>query len=477
MEKVPDIKDTVNSWSELAERSLSSGTSWNDLAELDDYGAFERERNREKLYERVIDMTTVEAGKLREDFVSGIYLFHGAKVEQIEKILKSGELLNAGELYDRMLSAKRSELEAEGKSKEEIQSELKRISFARNSGQEGISWSVNGIDALPGTRGHLAGFVAAPEDVLSDNKLVMPSRPAPYELLQVSDELETKAFFEIKKQNDVWGYKQASMFETASVDSGLMRLIMAAKYERENPGIGEDDFKRKLFHPLLLSFVERGGVSAEELRTKYKMHENGDVELVPDLHQQKFDENYIPPAAVWMQAMIDKGMFNNTSCDGMNVMELVQRSFEDEKLPNYMLYWAREQGKKYEERYEAELDKAQGVALPIEKMYLVASHHDLDGWIDKMLEARHLPKGILLYDDEKVVKENFAQAELGDHGELADEIGRVVGADEDFWQDRMGVNIDTAPRAGHMGQVLADQAVRHDLEVKLINGRVAVTRV
>jgi len=466
---------------EEAPKAKNTNSGWDELAGLDDFEDFrensERERNRERLLGNVIDMTTAEAGILKDKFEGGMYLFHGARVEQVRQILQSGELMNAGELYERMLAKRRSELEAAGKDEGEIQDELKKVFFARNSGQEGISWSANGIDALPGTRGHLAGFVAAPEDVLGDDKLVVPSRPAPYELLQVSDGVETEKFFEAKKQSDVWGYKQVSLAETASVDSGLMRLIIAAKYEREHDENEDTEFGRALRRSLLKSFAERGGLPADELRKRYKLHEDGSVELEPDLHQQRFDENYLPPAAIWMQAMIDKGMFTGTSCEGLDVAELVKRSFEDEKLPNYMLYWAREQGKKHTEKYEAELEKAQGIALSIEQMYFVTSHRDLDGWVNVMLESGHLPKGILLYDDDKVVKENFAQAELGDHEELASEIGRTVGADEAFWTSEMGMDLKTAPRAGHMGQVLADMAVRHDLGVKLENGRAVVTNV
>lgn len=88
-----------------------------------------------------------------------------------------------------------------------------------------------------------------------------------------------------------------------------------------------------------------------------------------------------------------------------------------------------------------------------------------------------MPRGILLYDDEKIVKENFASDEKGDHEEMTAEIGRVVGADKEFWSAKMGMDIANIARAGSKGQVLKDSEVDHDIEVKMVNGELGISKI
>ena len=204
-------------------------------------------RSIEELREHVTDMTTAREGALSPEFESGTYLFHSATVEDVKSIFESGEILNAGEIYERKRAAVREKMMADGRSEEEIEKALDGMSIRRNTGQEGISWSVNGIDAMPGTRGRIAGFVAAPESILGDDKLVIPSRPAPYELLQVSSNVNTKELFETKKQREVWGCGNSPFGEMATVDSGLMQFSMNMEYS----DLFQDSCLKK--------FGERGG--------------------------------------------------------------------------------------------------------------------------------------------------------------------------------------------------------------------------
>lgn len=419
----------------------------------------------ELLRDTAIDMVDCAEGELASDFPHGVYLYHGAKVEQIEEIFESGAIMNAGAVYETKLNLKRNELREAGKSEEEIEAELKKVWITHNSGQEGISWSANGIDALPGTRGHIAGFLAAPEVVLGENKLVIPSRPAPYELLQISDGIDTEKFFEAKKQYEVWGYRNVSLDEMASVDSGLVFLILAR---------GDKGKEESYFKSLLSEFAQRGGLSAEELRKHYEVAADGRVKIDDTLHQQKYNEQYLPPAAVWMQYMVDAGMFNGTEAEGLDVNGLIEMAAEREDLTKYMLYHAREQGKRYADGYEAKLDESGDVVTPVEKMYLVTSHHDLEHWLEVIKRTGHRPRGILFYDDEKVVRENFAQKEHGDHAELAKEIGHAVGVDGDFWPEKMGLDVEGASRTGTQGQVLVEDVVDRSKEVRVVGGELVI---
>lgn len=431
---------------------------------------FDVVRSVEKLRERVVDMTTAQEGVLASDFKSGTYLFHSATVEGIEGIFESGEILNAGEIYERKLAAKREEMMMSGRSQEEIEKELKGVMVRRNSGQEGISWSVNGIDAMPGTRGKIAGFVAAPELTLGEDKLVIPSRPAPYELLQVSSSVDTRELFEAKKQYEVWGYKNFTLGESATVESGLMRLKI-------NIDHGDEPDKYGFYSSCIKKFVERGGLSADELRRHFEITEDNHIRIDEDLHQQKFDEKYIPPAAVFVQAMIDQGKFDGSILEKKNVVEIFDACNDHTKVLSFLLSQARQEGKLYADAYADELNKAKKVSAKVEDMYFVTSHKDLDSWLKVMEKTGHLPRGILLYDDEKVVKENFASDEKGDHEELSEEIGRVVGVDGEFWSKKIGLDVENMARTGTKGQVLKDSELTHDVEVRIINGELKIARI
>lgn len=133
-------------------------------------------------------------------------MYHGSTVERLEKILQTGGIKNGVAL---------------------LEDDPNINAFDLNSGFEGVSWSLDAIDALPGTRGHIAGFLAAPEDILaSDEQLVIPSRPAPYEVLQVKGEIGAEELYQLKNQYETWGDGSASLGEKNSVHGNLMRMLM-----------------------------------------------------------------------------------------------------------------------------------------------------------------------------------------------------------------------------------------------------------
>ncbi len=470
-EMAPKSNDSGNNkWEILEQESADSEQSyesgWDSLANYE-----------QPPHVEIIDMTKIPEGKLSSDFSSGVYLFHGARTANLKEIFSSGAIMNAGALYEQNKENLRSQLESEGKSEEEIEKALNGMGVIRNSGQEGISWSSNGIDALPGETGHIAGFVAAPELVLGDNKLVVPSRPAPYELLQVSGNIDGREFFEAKKQFEVWGYKEAPISEKASIDSGLMYLYQD-NAEAKKPESERNQFLKR---SLLGEFAEKGGLPADELRKHFQITEDGHVRLDEQLHQQKFNENYLPPAAVWLQAMVDKGMFKSdnfkntplegSDFEGMDVSEIIKETRNNDSLLFYTLFHARKESEKYLKEYDEELEKAKPVKATVESMYFVTNKKDLSMWMDEIEKSGHYPKGILLYDDKKVVNPNFASVERGDHAELANEIGRAVGADGDFWQREMGMDVVNLPRAGSRDQALREDAVKFDTEIKAVDGK------
>lgn len=420
------------------------------------------EGRKEKLIENAIEL---KGADLSKDFPSGNYLFHGSDVRHLSEIIPSGSLMNALAVSDFKHAEKVKKAEAEGKNPDDIPDEI----VSANSGAEGISWSMNGIDALPGTPGHLAGFLASPESALAatGDQLVIPSRPAPYEVLQVSPDVNAEAFFEAKKQVEVWGDRSAHFGDMASVDTNLIFLGM-------NGDFAESQMR---------TFLDNGGRPAEELRAHYSVDENDKITLDEQLHQQKSDENLIPPGAVYLQSLIDRGKLKDLfeaakvtdSPDSYDVNSLIERLKTDAELRTATIREARKESNEYLERYEKEFDAAKSIEIPLSEMYFVSSHADLPAWAEMFARSGVEPKGIVLYDDPRVILPNFASAYKGNHDELTREIGDAVKVDGDFWNREFGMDVENMERAGSQGQVLREADVRHDKEIRMVDGKLAIT--
>lgn len=401
-------------------------------------GLTEEEKARvEMLREKVIDLTEVEPGALSEAFPSGNYLFHGSSVERIEKIFATGGLKNGVAL---------------------VEDDPEVSALKMNSGFEGISWSMDEIDALPGTRGHIAGFLAAPEDVLgSEEKLVIPSRPAPYEVLQVSETLKPEQFYRLKNQCETWGDGSASMGEKNNVDSNLMWMLM---YQEGHKFFGGST-----------AYKYDGDKSAEAMRQYFKFDENGKVVWDDDVYQK----SEVPPALPWFQSLIDSGRLARNGYEDLDSVDgVLERAKAEPDFIKALLATVRADTKPLHDEYAKMLDDAGAIRICPEGMYFVASHGDLESWLKMMARTGVEPKGILLYDDTQVVMENFANKYEGNHKELSTEIGRAIGVDENFWQKAMRMNPDEMSRSGSVGQVLLESEVEHDRSIQMIDEKLQV---
>lgn len=393
----------------------------------------------ESLREKVVDLTEVAPGALAEEFPSGKYLYHGSTVSKIEKIFKTGGLKNGVALL-------------------EDDPEVSAMSL--NSGFEGISWSMNGIDALPGTRGHMAGFLSAPENLLGDTRLVIPSRPAPYEVLQVGKKINPKELYVMKNQLETWGDGSISFGEKNNVDSNLMWMLMYKEGDKFAGNSTVYNFK--------------GDMSETALQKYYTLDDQGNLTWDEDLYQK----SEVPPALPWIQSLIDRDIFTKNGFEGLdNVQEVLDYAKTDGDFIRSLIATERTVAKPLDEQYGKMLDDASAVRVSIDKMYFVASHQDLEDWLKVMARTGVEPKGILLYDDDQVVMENFASRFEGNHKELSREIGRAVDVDDSFWKNEMGLDPESTPRSGYRGQVLLESAVRRDKAIQLgNNGRLEVVQ-
>jgi len=397
----------------------------------------EEERRVEELRDRVIDMPAVAPGILAEEFPSGNYLYHGSTVPRLEKIFQTGSLKNGVALA-------------------EDDPEVSALNM--NSGFEGVSWSMNQIDALPGSTGHVAGFLSAPENLLDDTCLVVPSRPAPYEVLQVSKGINPQELYALKNQLETWGDGGVSLGEKNNVDSNLMRMLMCKE--------GSDFLGQSLVYDYT------GDLSADELRKYYTIDNNGKMTWDSDIYQK----SEVPPALPWMQMLIDRKVFANNGYAALDSVEkVVDYAKNNQDFIRILLATERETVKSLNERYGKMLDDAEAVRIWVDQMYFVTSHADLDDWLKVMARTGANPKGILLYDDDQVVLENFASQYEGNHKELSRIIGRTVDVNDDFWRNEMGMDPENIPRSGHRGQVLLESAVKRDKVIQLNNeGKIEV---
>lgn len=391
----------------------------------------------EELREKVVDLTELETGALAVGFPSGNYLFHGSSVGKLEKIFATDGLKN-------------------GVALKEDDPEVSALNL--NSGFEGISWSMDEIDALPGTRGHIAGFLAAPEDILEDSeKLVIPSRPAPYEVLQVNKAIEPEKFYRLKNQCETWGDGSASMGERNNVDSNIMWMLM---YKEGDNFFGSSTV-----------YNYDGDKSAEAMRKYFEFNSDGKVVWGDDVYQKM----EVPPALPWFQVLIDSGRLARNGYEGLDTVDKVlERTKAEPDFVRALLATVRADAKPLHDAYAEMLDDASAVRVRPEEMYFVTSHADLEDWLRVMARTGVNPKGILLYDDEQVVLENFANKYEGNHGELSEEIGRAIGVRKDFWREEMEMDPEAMSRSGSVGQVLLESEVKRGRSIELIDGKLEV---
>ena len=143
--------------------------------------------------------------RLKRSFPSGTFLFHSAKSSNIVKILQAGSLMNAAS--------------------------IDAVSRDSNGGSEGISWSLNDIEAMPATRYHIAGFVAAPEKILkSSTQLAVPDSAAPFEVVQLSQQIDATDFYDrYARARSLEEQYRAAKEARSPEERLLMERIMAQK--------------------------------------------------------------------------------------------------------------------------------------------------------------------------------------------------------------------------------------------------------
>lgn len=401
----------------------------------------------DELLERTVDITTItqdELGTLSADFPSGNFLYHGTGTEQLVRILDTGELASTKALKQQEDEAAR----AEGRDTGIVR---------HNSGYEGVSWSMNDIDALPGDRYHLAGFVAAPEAVLGgDTQLAVPSRPSPNEVILIDGKINAKEYYSAKTQLELY-----KAYERNSVLRGLIDRVT------EDSADGPSKLEKLLPRLQVEAFIKT-------LRDNFTVSDTGTIALSPELLSTTDEDAEIPVAAVWLQGLVDAGRLKGTDFEGMSTSEVIagisRKNIEQLYTQLYV----------DTDVYEAISKIEEGVvAVPVEQMYFVAPRKDAETWLKVMARSQHKPAGILLYDDKKIRLENFASLHRGDHTELTAELQSAIKPDnEDYidYAEVLGTQFSDDMRTGYKHQVIAEKHLASRGAIKKVNGKLICTR-
>lgn len=383
---------------------------------------------------------------LRDEFPGGNYLYHGTAVEQVAEILEAGNLVNRAALIE----------QEKARQKREPGTEKKIIANA--SGYEGISWNFNQIGAMPGDRNHLVGFLGSPNKILTEQtQLAVPSRPAPHELILIDGDIDSRHFYETKTQQEL--LQNFGFGESNSVLSNLI-VFSIFKENGSKPSSVIDD-------PMLHEFVQTKNkeIPAEELRRHYTVLDNGLINFLPDLLQQRV----VPVAAVYLQALIDTGRIKNVA--GLENMATVREAIEriDDESYKSLLKEVRREKIFLEDSVKAEDDKVKPFAIKTSELYLVVSDSDLPNWLRVLARCPTEPKGILVYDHKKIRLEHFATLHHGDIDALGEELRKAIPVSEghvDYEVAVLGEPITLEKMTGHKKHVIAEKYLTHRKAIK-----------
>ena len=354
--------------------------------------------------DRVVDVTDTSdyaRETVRRQFPSGTFLFHGSTTGRIVKILQSGYLMNAHALGGK------SDLED-------------------NGGEEGISWSIGDIEAIPSTRHHMAGFIASPEKILGETtQLAVPDKPAPYEVVQLSRNIDAKEYYDT--------YTQARLLE--GVYDALCLLSDVDEPERADMLEGAMDLD-------IDEYVERDGKGGLRLsrKTSRLMNEQGGAML----------------AKLWLEAT----QVDTTDWDALEgVMDDLER-----RIMN-----AADSIEKY-------VNDANDVRIPVDKLTLVVPRKDIKAWMRVLVRCGTKPAFVITYDSATVQLEDFVSKHRGDGRELARQLRGVIGETPDTitYQNLIGAEFTDKMRAVEHKHLIDAEYLGDTKRVEMNQGRLEV---
>ena len=406
--------------------------------------------------------------EIERDFPAGNFLFHGASTDACIKILTSGKLMDSNAVA------------AVAKTKGE--------SFKSRGGTEGISWSFNSIDALPGDRYHMAGFVTSIGLALEEGQqLAVPANPALFELQQVTGNVDMNRIRVLGIQDKNFNSKYSRTYEITNKNSGdIVNSLQFFIESLKNNTPDESPLYKWLQGSLKTSGTDRQAL-IEKIRgvtlpngkfePNAKMRSDGHIYMSSALGERKKDDN-VPRSVAYLQAFLDS-ISAPSPGQPKDVIELLERIAKNPTGHSATKVTARV---KYDadfhnSQFDSEAKNIEPTIVDIENLWFVCSDADLPQWSKVIAGLPHKPRGIMTYDGDTVRISDW-QNRYGDYEELSRQLKQTIDPrnkgkayEEILGLDRhAGEELDYSKRAYGKHQVIASKYLRKAKVLKKING-------
>jgi hypothetical protein len=213
--------------------------------------------------------------------------------------------------------------------------------------------------------------------------------------------------------------------EANSVLSNIMAVGIEKRRLKETP-----DQKPLYDEPSLYTFIKENNDQQilDLVRGKYVVKPNEGITFDVDLNQQLV-QGRIPLAAVWFQALIDAGRIKNIAGfeDVATVRQAVERIGSDNAS---IINEIKKDVQPIRRELEVEEAKTSGVEVNTEDLFFVTSVKDLPKWLPILARCKNQPRGILVYDHNRVRLENFASEHRGDKEALTEQLRLGIHPDK-----------------------------------------------
>lgn len=383
------------------------------------------------------DLSSEQRLKLTEDFQDGNFLYHGAKNSVVCKILESGVLSNLVGLQ-----------RAEDELAKQVERKPERV--RGNSGWEGISWNLNRIDALFGDRYHLAGFVGSPQVVLGEKEqFTLPSRPAPYELIQIPKAVDPNTYYALKHQLEA--------YETFGLSSSsvLGELIwFAMQREKPHPWIDE------LPVELLLQSKSDDEIDAS-LKDHYVLRPDETIELHVDLRNRP-KHSQVSLLGVWLHGLIAAGRLQRIQeFSGVTTVREACAKITDDTSKLLASELFRHETKKLHEAEKEIEDEA--IKVDTSQMYLAVPRRDVENWRNVLVATNARIKGLLVYSGSEIRMEDMVTPFTGDGDAMTKCLRQALPPPGEGYLDWdqifLGKPFQSEMRSGYMGHIVRESVL------------------
>lgn len=290
--------------------------------------------------------------EIHDVFPSGNYLVHGTSVEGALAIISDGSIKS---LAERNKGGKQNK---------------------GQGGYAGVSFSYDGIGAIPGTAKHMVAFITSPETVLDGStKFTVPYLAAANELQLVPLAYKKDDVAQVEAQSEFMGITPESIMGDTGFIADFDNLEESVKSGKGNSSVERD-----------LAKLKAGEIKIEDIQSQYR-YENDELIVNPAVNEGEISAGiiYVDFLLKYTEAgrALGKSLLDVTPQDLLN---LNSATFEDTRAVI----------KKISQK-STEIDGYGGVSIPIEQLIMLVPDTDLNNWINSLARVSRLPKAIITY--------------------------------------------------------------------------------